>query len=512
MNNLEGLTEEISIDKEILNTLPQNNKRNTKLYADKIDELLQKYNGYNSEILVEVEKRSKKYDSLKMSDEVTTLENEVKNIEKYLFMLEENNSSYQKMGLDREISNLTYYYKNDLKVVNNTIRYSISKFKDAGISITAKDFMFNKYVNEYVSAVIDNKSEEELNSIFEKIYWKCPDIISYIEVNIRYVFLKNEKAIDKFYKGQKDKILSIFPGNTIKDKYSNLKKENIESFKKDKYLIVKKFLNGEYQVKDYNQNSILDIMKRFTGRTDLAEASEEELDSILQNLIKYLHTLIEYQNYVKFKFVIEKVKEVYNSKDQYKDAYTKTRKEIDVLEKKILKLGKTGLFKKDNDQNLAEQTKLVKELKEKYKELDLNEAYNKMISVLNEHSSLYDALKIASLYYKFLFKCIIEFDTEIQDDGIKHMVRDLRKFVNWPYFTILNNIEITEQKEIMFIIKDRYNLTNIIVTNEDLDADNVEGVINTLKKCEVYYYLKANKINLQELSETYEFKKILNNL
>ena len=64
----------------------------------------------------------------------------------------------------------------------------------------------------------------------------------------------------------------------------------------------------------------------------------------------------------------------------------------------------------------------------------------------------------------------------------------------------------------MLIIKDRYNLLNMNVSRDDLAVDNVETVINTLKKCETYYYIMKNNIDLQVVSETYEFKKILNNL
>ena len=108
MNSLDELVEEISIDKEILSTLPQNNKKNTKIYAEKVDELLQKYDSYEKDLLKEIEKRSKIYDDIKVSSEINSLENEVKNIEKYLYLIEEDDSSFEKMGLDREISSLTY--------------------------------------------------------------------------------------------------------------------------------------------------------------------------------------------------------------------------------------------------------------------------------------------------------------------------------------------------------------------------------------------------------------------
>ena len=67
MNRLEELIEEISVDKEILNTLPQNNKKNIKVYLEKINELSEKYKSYENDLLNEIRVRAKKFDNLKSS-------------------------------------------------------------------------------------------------------------------------------------------------------------------------------------------------------------------------------------------------------------------------------------------------------------------------------------------------------------------------------------------------------------------------------------------------------------
>jgi hypothetical protein len=517
MDNLKELTEEINIDKEILSTLPQNNKKNMKIYSEKIDEFLEKYKSYDKALLNEIEKRSKKYDNIKMSEDVKKQEEEMKNLESILYLLIENDTSYEKMDLDREISNLTYYYRKDLERVNHSIEFCIRKFEAVGIALSPKDFMLNKYVNEYVSEIFknvdsNNKNKEKLSAKFEEIYWKCPEIISYIEINIRYLYLKNEKIIDKYYKLQKEKVISKFSRENIRNYYLELKKENIENTKKDKYILINKFLTGEFLVKDYTRNAILDIIKKYSNREDLKDISDEELEKILVNIIKLLNTLKEFKNYNEYKYIIDNVKEIYNQKENYKGSYLKNKKEILNLEEKIIKLGKPKLFKKSDDKNLAQQTKLVMELKEKYKELDLNEVYEKITTVLNEHSTIYDALELASLFYKYLFKCITSVDKEINENDINKIILNIKDFINWPYFTILNNIELNEEKDIMLIIKDRYNLLNINITKDDLSVDNLDTLINTLSKCETYYYLVKNNIDLQELSDTCEFKKILKNV
>jgi len=509
MNNLEGLIEEINIDKEILGTLPQNNKKNKKIYSDKIEELSQKYNAYEEEILKEIEKRSKKYDGLKFSDELKKSDEELEKFEKVLYLLSEEDTPFEKMDLDMEILNLTFYYRKSLRKVNDAILYCINKIKETGVEISEKDFIFNKYVNEYISELLKNESPDKLNSKFEQIYWKCPEIITYIELNIRYIYFKNEKKLIKYYKDKKEELLRSFQGEALRESYLKIKQENIEAHKEEKLLIVEKFLDGQLQVKDYDKDAIIGIIKNITTKKDLDTISDDELNNIILNLINFLNTIREYRNYNEFKFIIDDVKKIYNEKKNYKAEYTKLRKEINSLENKIIKLNKTGLFNKSEEKNQTEQTKLVQELKEKYKDLDVNEVSSKIVATLNDHSTLYDALKIASLYYKYLFRCLIEKDKDIQEEEINDTILKIREFLNWPYFILLNNIEINEDKDIMLIIKDRYNLLNLNISREDLDIDNLDSMIKNLEKCELYYYIQKNKINLRELSETYEFKKIL---
>ena len=517
MSSLEKLVEEISVDKEILNTLPQNNKKNIGIYLNKINEFSEKYKSYNKDFIAEIEKRSKKLDGKKVSENLHRLEEELSNMESVLYLLNDVDSSYEKMALDKEISNLTYYYRKDLDKINETIDYCIKKFEEVGIKLTSKDFFFNQYVHDYVSAIfqavdIKNLNKDKINNKFENIYWKCPEIITYIELNIRYLYSKNEKSIDKYYKNQREKLLKNFSKETMQNNYNELKKQVIEENKKDECLLIKQFLEGKLLVKDYEKSAIIDIVYRFTGRKDLNEISDEELNNIIVNLIKLLNTIREYKNYCKFKFIIDDVKNVYAEKEKYKGEYARVKKEISAKEAKVIKLGKPNFFGKTSNKNLSEQTKLILEEKALYKELENNEVYDKIANVLTDQSTLYDALYLASSFYKYLFRKIIGEDKEIPENELNEKIGEIKEFLHWPYFTILNNIKINEEKDIMLIIKDRYNLLNINITKEDLEVDNLDNLISLLSRCETYFYLKEKNINLEEVEDIYELKKILKNI
>jgi len=61
----------------------------------------------------------------------------------------------------------------------------------------------------------------------------------------------------------------------------------------------------------------------------------------------------------------------------------------------------------------------------------------------------------------------------------------------------------------MVIIKDRYQLLKINITKEDLDKDNLNGVIDALEKIKMNQNLLKNNINIDELESECEFGKIL---
>ena len=61
----------------------------------------------------------------------------------------------------------------------------------------------------------------------------------------------------------------------------------------------------------------------------------------------------------------------------------------------------------------------------------------------------------------------------------------------------------------LFIIKDRYQLLNINITKDDLSVDNLDNLMGILTKCEKYYYINMNNINLENIQAEIELKKII---
>ncbi len=466
------ILEKIDMDKEVLSTMPKNNKKNISKYIQYVQELKQDYGTMADEIYEEMSKRYKKITSVKTNKEIKEEETEISEIRKLLDIISTAKTSYEKMGIDKRIYKLGKFYKENLESVNIEILECIKKFEEVGVSLSAEDFDYSIYVNEYMSTFfkeMKNINSKVLKSKFEEIYWKCPDLIIHIELNIRYLYLKNEKEIEKHFAYEKDK---------LKDEYVKIISPKI-----------------------------------------IEEISEKDLEEVNQNSIKFLNSLYEYKNYLRFQYIFEDIKKKYQEREQHKNSYNLTRKEIFAKEKRLEKLNKKingkSLFgkkeKKDKkEQQTAEYNALILEIKESYKELEDNEVYTKIIDNLSDNSTIYDVLKFASQFYNYLTECIIENKKNITSDEIDIEIKELKEFLDSPNNIIIKNIAILEEKNISIIISDRYKLLNFTIEKEDITPDNLDNLIGTLEKIKNYYYIQKSGINLNEMEFICEFKKIEN--
>ncbi|MBO5413558.1 MAG: hypothetical protein J6A29_04640 [Clostridia bacterium] len=519
MNKLEEINSKIKVNKEVLETLPKNNAKNIKKYIEEIDKLKTEFTNYQASVLEEIEKRYKKITNVHKSTEVNATQQKVENSEGVMYLLNDIDTSYEKMDLDKAMFNLNHYYKTNLEIVNETISYCIKKFEEIGIELELKDFDYSEYVKEYFMTFFREMENENINSKkvkskFDEIYWKCPELIYHIVLNIRYIYGKNEKNIDKYYNKQKENLLKKFTAEDLRARFMELKKQLDEEISKDKSVIIKKFTSGELNVKDYTQTAIIENYARFIAREEIDLENINKMNEIDLNLQKLLNSLYEYKKYLKFKFIIEDVKQIYSEKDKYKNTYAQIKKEIDKKEKKRIslnnKINKKGFMKKSDEKNIDQRNSLILELKQLYKDLDNNKVYNTIITKLNDNSTLKDALYLASSFYKYLYMCICNNNKDIEETEVNEIIEGLREFMKYPYNTILNNVKLLEERDIMLTIKDRYQLLDINIQKEDLEEENLDGLIETIQKIEIAHNIRKNKIDLEEIACACEFKKILN--
>ena len=157
----------------------------------------------------------------------------------------------------------------------------------------------------------------------------------------------------------------------------------------------------------------------------------------------------------------------------------------------------------------SKYNEIVKDLKEKYKKMDEEEIYQKIINNLNDESSIYDVLIFASKFNNYLTDCIIENNPSITQEEIEEVINELKQFLTDPYIIIIKNITLLENKNIAIIISDRYKLLNFNIQKDDINEENLDNLIDSLNKIKNYYEIEQAGIDINTIRFVCKADKIL---
>ena len=460
--------------KDMLASLPQNNIKNKKIYHENIKSI------YDKEIIVlndihdEIKKRITSYLNVKENTEIPTLNKNINDIKQNLIITNNYASSYEKSGLDILLYNLTHYYKTDLSDIFETIEKVNDIFKSVNIILTAKDFNYSYYSNVFMNIYLNNKSS--LVEKFDEIYWKCPDIITHLALNYKYLYYQNIKIFEDHYnKINIDNIISS---------YQNFISKKDELIIQDKYLLLNDLLNGNKNIKDYEKvPSIIN---------DLFTENLQE-----NQYIDLYNSLIEYKEYNECLPIIKDIKE---SKTNSKNLSISIRKNIIKNEKKLFKENKKIIYSinKANSKKIQYYNNLINNninlLKDMYEEYE-NALFLIKVNLLKEEDTIYNILLLACSNYNYL----IEF-TKKNNIDFNYIYNILIHIVYSPYNNLINNLFIKDEKDLSLIIIDKYNLYGGKLNKEMLTKDNIDNLINNLKLVIDNFYIKKYNITEEKIS------------
>ena len=337
--------------------------------------------------------------------------------------------------------------------------------------VSNDDFMYSYYSNKYMEKFLNPEiCAEELKQNFEEIYWKCPEIITHITLNFKYLYYQNKKKFDAYYEDKKESLINV------QNDYKNLVEEKEELIRNDAYLLQKSFLEGKLNINDYTQDKIKKAYK--------SVVNEENEEKIKEEVIKLYNNVIVYKNYLDFEYIITDLKNLYKEKDKYKNIYINKKKEIDKIESKLFKNVKI-IFKKEKKFEVLNSiiNTEISNLKERYEELEQN-SFLEQIMNLEENTTLYDLFVLALSNYTYLVK---KEETNVSK---------LNAFITNPRINILKNILINEEKNIGLLIMDRYNLFGFNLTKEQLEKDNLDNLIKELET--ILGSIEMEKLNITE--------------
>lgn len=533
---VENIEKQITTDKEVISVLPRNGIKAIKTLSKTINDMIEKYENLNQKLLEEIENRYNELTTVEENVEIPQIEQEI-----LQYNIAEKNtdirSSFEKMELDRTIYNVNGYYKSNLERLNKELIFSIKQFEKVGIKLTAEDFCISEYSKKYMEVLLKEAYNGDINSEavknqFEKVYWACSDVVSHLYVNIRYIYDKYEKQIDKFYNEKAQEILRNLSLTVegVADKKAELikKKNKIEDI--DNKNILDKFYTGSLNINDYKEENYKKIYIELIDK-DVEDLSDIEKNEINENIYKLNTNLEEYAKYLEYKFLVEEVlqtrQELLKNNQANKDKkvkktqYELIQEEIKKLQIEIFKLNskidkpnklffdrKKSNGKKDNI-SILQRNNLVLDLKKKYMELDEEIIKQKILEHLDETSSLFDVLKFASSYYGYMAKAMIKHNEDITDKEIGENAKKIRKFINFSDFTVINHVKISDTKELSIIIKDKYKLLGMQISKENFEEDSIEDLIRKVKIINNYNNIQKSKFSVKDLEYIISVKEML---
>lgn len=464
-----------------------------------------------------------RYNSLLPTDSSKDYEDLNKKIDTFKKILKYNNQFndvYEKLDLDKIVSNINDSDVTDLSRVNSLIDRLLSIFEKASINLTIDDFNYSMYVKQYMEVYYTSRTKEtfvdDMLKIFDKLYWECPNILTHIKLCIKSIYRKYEKELVNYCENYKNSLLQEqnVSNDTVFDNYNRLNTELEDKQSKDKYLLSIKFLNGELSIHDYLEDSpqrkkqfnSLFIDKEFT---DLDDFQKGEFFKEMRNL---KHITVELTNYNKYRELIKDLLLRYQKRDSYKGTYQSKLKEIEPLEKQreslcqelIPKKKGFSFFrkKKQRDSSLVkvELNDVIKKLDELY--VEANDAkINEIIgSRLNDASTLNDGLELIVSFYPYFKTLYSKLNADQKDfDYIKEYT-DLFYFVYDTDNIFIRKIKLNDKQEINDLIYEKYKILNLNITKEQLEnqLSELEQTIN--------YINLVNDINNSDISfETIKF-------
>lgn len=490
--------EKINLAKELIDAQPVNNIKNINKKLELLNSLKEEYDEYLNKIKKELEKYQEKFNMIQINPNIENMCKKISLIKQKISFMNELNTPFEKMGLDIICYNIRNYQNNNLDYINDNIFKAIEIFKKVGINLTAEDFDYSIYFNQYVSKLLDKKTNNNLNELFEQIYWKNPNIINHIEMNIKYLYYKNVKKFDKYIKTKQ---------NDIKESKDNLcaelkecKIKYAKMFDEDTYLNLEKFKNKTLKTDNFHIEKIEKLK---------SELSDNEVEE--RNFRNLLSDVIEYKKYEKYKFIIEEVKLILDEKDKNKNVYNNKLREIIKTEKKLYKLNKK--YNKSKKESQKEDLKIeinavLELLNNLYLELENSEFNEKVYKTIFNKSSISDVLKLASSYYIFISKCIKKYEKELNGIEVKNEIID---FVLNPNNTIINNVNMIDNYDFPSLISEQNRFMNMLINPDLLNIENIDNLIEKLKIILKSFDLKKINISLSEIENYITVIQMLSN-
>ena len=125
---------------------------------------------------------------------------------------------------------------------------------------------------------------------------------------------------------------------------------------------------------------------------------------------------------------------------------------------------------------------------------------------------MYDLLKLTTYFFSFLVDLVIDEFEDATQDVIYDKIADFKEFIKNPNITIINNISITQEKDIALTIKDKYKLCNMNVMKEDFEEDNLDKLMSNVDVICTYNNIKRSNLSVEDIKFILQAGKLLESI
>lgn len=404
-----------------------------------------------------------------------------------------------------------------LESMNNQIQIIIDKLKSINIELTINDFTYTMFTKEYMSNFFDNSSYENMKEVFEKIYFKCPNIKSQLKMNLKNILNKYNKELEKYI--EKLKVERNITNSEI-DKYIGLREELEEKIKTDEYYNTKVFIDKDKKIENYLENSIEreKIFNKYAKNNDYKALDEKEKENYKESMKDLYNTLDILKKYYNYKNIIDDLIERYKNKNNIKSDYQQKQKEIIKEEKerikiykKYIKNNKKSIFKKKNEnktkENMQQMNEQTKKLHDLYQELNnLEVTYE--LSKLNDSLTIFELLKTSLKSFYFLKNKFS--DEKFINNGLEENINEYFKFIYHPNNSIFRKVNALTNDNLQEILKEKYKLLNIEIEEKDLEEENIEQTISDIEFISTIFNIEKSQITINKINNICKMKEIVN--
>ena len=98
---------------------------------------------------------------------------------------------------------------------------------------------------------------------------------------------------------------------------------------------------------------------------------------------------------------------------------------------------------------------------------------------------------------------------EITDRELGEMAKNIRDFITFSNFTVINYIQISDKKELSVIIKDKYKLFGMQISKENFQEGNIEDLMKKVRIMTNYNNILKSKFSIKDLNYITTVKEML---